>query len=508
MEALAPNFDDFVRLAEQHSHVPLVATLIYDDLTPLSAFARLQADSRRAFLLESVVGGERAARYSFVGADPVRTLAITRGRARTTTHRTRQTEEETTGDPLRLIGMHLQSYRAPSVANLPRFLGGAVGYAAYDTIRYYERLPNAPADDRGLPDLLFDIYESLVIFDHARKVVLLVSYAQVHEHAGRAQLRDAYTHAAEHIEGMIDRLTWSFELPLARIALPEPPLDRFTSNLSPAAFEAVVERCKEHIRAGDIFQVVPSQRLLVETEADPLNIYRALRVINPSPFMFYLKSPQVTLIGASPEIMCRVEDGVVTNRPLAGTRHRGASEEEDGRLRAELLADEKERAEHVMLVDLGRNDVGRVAVPGSVQIRDMMNVEFYSHVMHISSTVTGRLRDGLTAFDALRAALPVGTVSGAPKVRAMEIIDACEPTRRGPYAGAVGYIDFAGNMDTCIALRTLVMQPAASGLNQAWIQVGAGIVADSVPEHEWQETMNKAKSLLSAIHVAERRFQS
>jgi anthranilate synthase component I len=371
----------------------------------------------------------------------------------------------------------------------------------------------------------YGIYETMVVFDHVRKIVLVVAHADVPAEADAAALRAAYERAAELIDGIIARLRHPSALQPIRVALPAPPLERYTSNFTQPDFESVVERCKEYIRAGDIFQVVPSQRLAVETTADPLHIYRALRVINPSPFMFYLKSPQVTLVGASPEIMCRVEDGVVTNRPLAGTRRRGANEEEDRLLREELLADPKERAEHVMLVDLGRNDVGRVARPGSVRISDVMSVEYYSHVMHISSTVTGELADGKTAFDALRAALPVGTVSGAPKVRAMEIIDECEPTRRGPYAGAVGYVDFTGNMDTCIALRTLVMQPVAAGASpadqspsgseghhaaaavwRAYVQVGAGIVADSVPEREYQETLNKAQSLLSAIRLAEERF--
>jgi anthranilate synthase component 1 len=374
-----------------------------------------------------------------------------------------------------------------------------VGYAAYDMVRYYERLPNAPADDRHLPDLLFDVYETLVVFDHVHKVTLVIALADA---AGGAS-QQAYNAACARIEAIIDRLRRPSPFQPTPIALPVAPVERWTSNTTPAAFEQVVERCQEYIRAGDIFQVVPSQRLLVETAADPLNIYRALRIINPSPFMFYLKAPQVTLVGASPEIMCRVADGVVTNRPLAGTRPRGATPEEDDRLKAELLGDPKERAEHVMLVDLGRNDVGRVARPNTVHVADVMSVEYYSHVMHISSTVTGELAAGRSAFDALRAVLPVGTVSGAPKVRAMQIIDECEPTRRGPYAGAVGYIDFAGNMDTCIALRTLVAQPVGDGRWRDYIQVGAGIVADSVPEREYQETLNKAKGLLSAIRAAE-----
>ncbi|MCK4342770.1 MAG: anthranilate synthase component I [Phycisphaerae bacterium] len=515
MEPINPTFDHFEELAARFNSVPLVATLICDDMTPLSAFARLQADSPRAFLLESVVGGENVARYSFLGADPAWTFETIRERVRWIDNHNGQqgvekgdchTYEQESDDPLALLEQTLKRYRAPVLPGLPRFVGGAVGYAAYDTVRYYERLPSAPADDRGLPDLLFDIYETMIVFDHVHKIVLVVAHANVPDNANATQRRAAYEAAAGRIEELVERLERPSVLRPTRITLPAPATERYTSNFEQAAFEQVVDRCKEYIRAGDIFQVVPSQRLLVETAADPLNIYRALRVINPSPFMFYLKSPQVVLVGASPEVMCRVEDGVVTNRPLAGTRRRGRTEEEDRRLREELLADPKERAEHVMLVDLGRNDVGRVSKPNTVRLSDVMTVEYYSHVMHISSTVTGELADGKTAFDALRATLPVGTVSGAPKVRALEIIDECEPTRRGPYAGAVGYVDFAGNMDTCIALRTLVAQPTGGGQYKAYVQVGAGIVADSVPEREYQETLNKAQSLLSAIRTAEERF--
>lgn len=507
MEALFPAYDRYEQLARQFNCVPLVATLICDDLTPLSAFARLEATSPRAFLFESVVGGENVARYSFLAADPSQTFETTRDRVVITDHITRQVREERTDDPLRVLEEVLAPYRPPTMPGLPRFLGGAVGYASYDTVRYYERLPNAPPDDRGLPDLLFDVHETMVVFDHVQKTVLVVGHANVPQGADATGRRIAYAHALARIDALIEKLGRSAAMPIARVALPAAPIDRWTSNLAQADFERIVERCKEYIRAGDIFQVVPSQRLLVETPAAPLNIYRALRVVNPSPFMFYFKSPQVVLVGASPEIMCRVEDGLVTNRPLAGTRRRGASEEEDRRLRQELLADPKERAEHVMLVDLGRNDVGRVCRPGSVKISDVMTVEYYSHVMHISSTVTGELMPGKTAFDALRATLPVGTVSGAPKVRAMQIIDEFEPTRRGPYAGAVGYFDFAGNMDTCIALRTLVAQPTEGGRHRCYVQVGAGIVADSAPEREYQETISKAGSLLAAIRVAEDNFK-
>jgi anthranilate synthase component 1 len=514
MPAITPIFEQFDQLATGFNTIPLVAALIADDLTPVSAFARLQADAPRAYLLESVVGGENVARYSFLGASPAWTIVATRERIRILDQRTNSVVEQQSRDPLAVLEEQLRAYHTPPPAGrsavypagLPRFLGGAVGYASYDTIRYYERLPNSPPDDRALPDLLFDLYEDTVVFDHARKIVLAVAHARVVPGAPAADRRAAYDDAVTRIEGIIERLSRPSGLNLACAALPAPPVQRYTSNFTREKFEAVVARCQEYIRAGDIFQVVPSQRLLVETPADPLNIYRALRVINPSPFMFYLKSPEVTLVGASPEIMCRVQDGVVTNRPLAGTRPRGDDEAEDRRLREELLADPKERAEHIMLVDLGRNDVGRVARPGGVQIRDVMTVEYYSHVMHISSTVEGELAPGKTAFDALRATLPVGTVTGAPKVRAMEIIDECEPTRRGPYAGAVGYIDFAGNLDTCIALRTLVLQPGPAGRWAAYVQAGAGVVADSVPSREYQETLNKAQSLLSAIRMAEERF--
>ncbi len=514
MERFTPDFDRFRALAAGHNRVPVVATLICDELTPVSAFARLQAGEERAFLLESVIGGEKIARYSFLGAGPARSCEARANRVRIVDGlagggdppKRPEAMETTTDDPLQLLEQHLQQYDAAELPGLPRFLGGAVGYAAYDVVRYSENLPAPPPDDRGLPDVLFDIYETMVIFDHVHKVVLVVSHADVSERRG--PLEPAYREACSRVEATIERLAAPLAMRPVRVSLPADPLDRFTSSVERSHYEESVERCKEFIRAGDIFQVVLSQRLEVLTRAAPFDIYRALRVINPSPFMFYLKSPVVTLVGASPEIMCRVEDGVVTNRPLAGTRRRGRTDAEDRRLRDELLADPKERAEHVMLVDLGRNDVGRVAKPGTVKLSEVMTVEYYSHVMHISSNVTGELAEGRTALDALRAALPVGTVSGAPKVRAMQIIDELEPTRRGPYAGAVGYIDFAGNMDTCIALRTLVIQPAQDGKFRAYAQVGAGIVADSVPAREYEETLNKAQGMLSAIGVAEQCFPS
>jgi anthranilate synthase component 1 len=507
MQRYAPDFEHFKRLSGSHNRVPITATLICDELTPVSAFARLERGAEHAFLFESVIGGEKIARYSFIGANPRITFEATRNHLRVFDHQTQQTLfEGDADDPLKVFEDHLAGYRVATLPNLPRLLGGAVGFAGYDAIRYYEHLPDSPADDRELPDLLFNVYDTMVVFDHVYKTVLLAAHAEVPDGADEATLRRCYDAAVASLDTLIATIGTPVNLAPVQIGYPMEPLSRYTSNFRREDFEQAVEKCREYIRAGDIFQVVISQRLQVDTPAAPFDIYRALRVINPSPFMFYVKAPQLTLVGASPEIMCRVDNGIVTNRPLAGTRRRGATEAEDRRLRDELLADPKERAEHVMLVDLGRNDVGRVCRPGSIQLSDVMEIEYYSHVMHICSNVSGELAGGRSAWDALRATLPVGTVSGAPKVRAMEIIDEIEPTRRGPYAGAVGYVDFSGNMDTCIALRTLVIQPGVEGTHHAFIQAGAGIVADSVPTREFEETISKAKGMLTAIGVAEQCF--
>ncbi|MFM8272559.1 MAG: anthranilate synthase component I, partial [Gemmata sp.] len=491
-----PTFDEFAALARGHTVVPVYRRLTGDTLTPVSAFCKLQ-EGDWSFLFESVVGGERIGRYSFLGAGPFRTFEAfgTRTRRR---EGSGKWAEGTAADPLRVLEEMIAEFRAPNVPGLPRFCGGAVGYAGYDTVRYVERLPHAPADDRGLPDLSFGFYDRMVIFDHAAKTVLVVAHAHVGSGEG---LRAAYAAACRGVDELTERLQRGVaDLQLTDIDPKAAPGARAVpeSNFTRPNFERAVERAREYVNAGDAFQIVLSQRFRTETRARPFDIYRALRVVNPSPFMFHLRAGGTTLVGASPEIMCRVENGVITNRPLAGTRRRGATPEEDAALAAELVADPKERAEHIMLVDLARNDVGRVAELGSVKISDLLAVERYSHVMHLSSTVTGRLKPGLTAFDALRASLPAGTLSGAPKVRAMEIIDELEPHRRGPYGGAVGYVDFGGNMDTCIALRTMVL------LGQtAYVQAGAGLVADSVPAAEYQETVDKAASLLRAIDVAE-----
>jgi len=416
-----------------------------------------------------------------------------------------RSEQFDSDDPLEELKRQVNRWRSATLSDLPPFCSGAVGYAGYDAVRYVEHLPGAPPDDRHLPDLAFAFFDHMLVFDNITKTMTIVAMARLDDgKRSRADLQVAYDDACRRVDALVEQLATPGADPRpVDIATRGEPQVALESNFTRAAFEAAVERCLEYIRAGDIFQVVLSQRLKTKIAASPFEIYRTLRVVNPSPFMFYLRTPQLTLVGSSPEILVRVMHGEVTVRPLAGTRPRGATDDEDRRLAEELLADPKERAEHVMLVDLGRNDVGRVARYGTVELSDVMTVERYSHVMHITSNVTGQLAPGRDAFDALRACLPAGTVSGAPKVRAMQIIDELEPHRRGPYAGAVGYFDFNGNMDTCIALRTMVIQDG-----HAYVQAGAGLVADSIPAAEYQETLNKARGLLKAIEITEKRMRN
>ncbi|MFI5455160.1 MAG: anthranilate synthase component I [Isosphaerales bacterium] len=496
MSRYRPSFEDFTRLVGSASCIPVYRQLTGDGLTPVSAFRRIERGAP-SFLFESVIGGEKVGRFSFLGTEPfVRFEARGWEVSITESGEPGQARRFTSRDPFLDLEKLVNRYRAVPLLGLPRFAGGAVGYASYDAVRYTENLPHVPADDRGLPDLSFAFYDRMVIFDHIRKTVLAVAQAHV---GPSIELKTAYESACGRIDELVERLAAPGpDLGVSDIDTDSPVTLQPRSNFTRAQYEAVVRRCQDYIKAGDIFQVVPSQRFEIETNAQPFDIYRVLRVVNPSPFLFYLPYGDFSLIGSSPEILVRVEDGVVTIRPLAGTRRRGCDEAEDRALAEELLSDPKERAEHIMLVDLGRNDVGRVAVYRTVQLTDVMKVERYSHVMHITSNVTGRLRPGQTAFDALRAGLPAGTVSGAPKVRAMQIIDEFEPQKRGPYAGAVGYIDFTGNMDTCIALRTLVIQGKT-----AYIQAGGGVVYDSDPGSEFQETVDKARGLLKAIEIAE-----
>ena len=496
-----PIFDTFKRLARGVQLVPVYRQLAGDMLTPVTAFRKLDSGSC-ACLFESVIGGEKVGRYSFLAGDPYLLIEAWGHQVVVTTlngNAPPAVEEIESTDPLEELRRRITSLRAATLAELPPFCAGAVGYAGYDTVRYIERLPRPPADDRGLPDLAFAFFDHMVVFDNVRKTMVVVAMARIS--GNESQLVDEYAAACQRVDSLVARLSaTNGKLCLADIDLAGDPQVSYRSNFDRASFEQAVEKCLEYIRAGDIFQVVLSQRLETEIDAPPFEVYRTLRVVNPSPFMFYLRLPQATLVGSSPEILVRVLDGKVTVRPLAGTRPRGKTDEEDRRLAKELLADPKECAEHVMLVDLGRNDVGRVARYGSVELADVMTIERYSHVMHITSNVSGQLAEGCDAFDALRACLPAGTVSGAPKVRAMEIIDELEPHRRGPYAGAVGYFDFSGNMDTCIALRTIVLQD-----HRAYVQAGAGIVADSVPAAEYQETLNKARGLLKAIEITQQR---
>ncbi len=490
-----PDFDTFAQLAQDHHLVPVYRRLVSDALTPVSAFHKIDTGGS-ACLFESVIGGEKVGRYTFLTSEPFLEIDAY-GKDVVITADGEETRR-TVDDPLQEVRVRLQGVKAAHPRGLPPFIGGAIGYASYDVVRYVERLPNAPPDDRGLPDLSFAFYDRMVVFDNVDKTMYVVVMARV---ASGSEAQTAYEQATRRVDDLVHQLSAPRDaLPLADIVTAGDPQLSYRSNFAKEDFKDAVRRCVEYIRAGDIFQVVISQRLELEIHCDPFEIYRTLRVVNPSPFMFFLRTPHTTLVGSSPEVMCRVMDGVMTVRPLAGTRRRGATEAEDRALAEELLADPKERAEHVMLVDLGRNDVGRVAQFGSVKLTDVMTIERYSHVMHISSNVEGRLQPELDAFDALRASLPAGTVSGAPKVRAMEIIDEMEPTRRGPYAGAVGYFDYGGNMDTCIALRTLVVQG-----DKAYVQCGAGIVADSDPEAEFQETLNKARGLLKAIEITEGR---
>lgn len=493
-----PTREEVSRLATSATAIPVHCCLLSDCLTPVSAFDRLSEGASHAFLLESVVGGEKIARYSFLGVSPI---ALIESRGPRTVVSDRSGRHEFHGvDPLQKLEEMLAAVKAWHPPGLPRFVGGAVGYAGYDIVRHYEKLGGGPRDDRGLPDLLFGVYDDMVIFDHVRKIAHVVAYAHI---TADATVGAAYDDACARIEAIVRKLGDVRPEPLRPLVESTGPVAPRDSSLAREQFERAVDRCKEYIRAGDIFQVVISQRLESRTRAHPFDVYRALRVINPSPFMFYVQSPAVTLVGASPEILCRIEGRAATSRPLAGTRPRGRTEAEDLGLEKELLADPKEQAEHVMLVDLARNDLARVCEPASVRVDDLMSIERYSHVMHICSNVTGELAEGRTAFDAVRSVLPVGTVSGAPKVRAMQIIDEIEPVRRGPYAGAVGYVDFAGNMDTCIALRTLVITPAEDGAWRVHAQVGAGVVADSDPGREYQETLNKAQSMLGALRLAD-----
>jgi len=464
--------------------------MLSDTHTPVSAFRCLDRGGPGC-LFESVIGGEKVGRYSFLGTEPTRRFSAT-GSTVTLTSVGGPQETFRCDAPLDELRKQLSPTVAP-MEGLPPFIGGAIGYAGYDTVRYVEKLPPAPLDDRSLPDLDFSFYQTMLIFDNVKKTITLVTLALGKDLASP----QSYAEATSRLDDFVARLSTQSPMTSTELTSPEmtAPLD-VESNFTRDGFCDAVKQCIQYIHAGDIFQVVPSQRFSIKTTVPSIEIYRSLRVVNPSPFMFFVRTGSADLIGSSPEIMCRVADRTVTVRPLAGTRRRGKDEREDRQLEEELLQDPKELAEHVMLVDLGRNDVGRVAQFGTVDLTEVMVVERYSHVMHISSEVQGTLRPGLDCFDALKACLPAGTVSGAPKVRAMEIINEIEPHKRGPYGGAVGYIDYRGNMDTCIALRTMVVKDGV-----VHVQAGCGVVADSDPDTEFEETVSKAKALITAVEM-------
>ena len=485
-------FEDFKTLAKQGNLIPLYREILADYETPVSAFAKID-HGPSAYLLESVEGGENWARYSFLGSGSPAVIHEQGGDLILTSGNTSR-QIPSLGNPVARLRELMQEYRPVIVAGLPRFVGGAVGYFSYDIARTFEDLPALRKDGLGLPDFAFLLTDTLLIFDNVSQKIKVVANAHVTSTTDR-EIRKAYRDAADRIESMIARL--KRPLRRSRPKRRRKPIT-FTPNMNQADFEKMVTRTKEYIRSGDIVQTVASQRWQTQIHTAPFQLYRALRVINPSPYMYYLRVAGVELVGSSPETLVRCEDGKICVRPIAGTRRRGQTPEEDQQLGRRLLADEKERAEHVMLVDLGRNDVGRVALKGSVRVESLMQVERYSHVMHIVSQVAGELDRGKTVYDVLRACFPAGTVSGAPKIRAMEIIEELEPARRGPYAGAVGYFSFSGNMDMCINIRTVVIKG-----RQAFIQAGAGIVADSNPEHEYEETCNKARAMMKAIELAE-----
>ena len=494
----SPNFTEFKRLATQGNVVPVYRTIVADLLSPVSAFLSLSPQHGRganlhphSFLLESVEGGERVGRYTFFGVDPFQIVSCRGDRitVRRGSHR-----EEHTGNVFAFLRQLGARYHSVEIPGLPPFTAGAVGYLAYEAVRMLERLPARVPADVDLDDAVFMYFSNVLAFDHVQHRLFLISNVLTEE--GKGSLRSKYDAACRHLDHLESRLSKPLKLPRTRP--PHGPL-RVRSNMTRPRYEAMVERSKEYIRAGDIFQVVLSQRMEVPVRVPAFDVYRALRAVNPSPYMYYLRIGESTVLGSSPEMLVKVAGRHVEYRPIAGTRPRGKTEEEDKRLEEDLRSDAKECAEHIMLVDLGRNDVGRVSEFSTVQPRDVMFVERYSHVMHLVSQITGRLRPDADTYAALAACFPAGTLTGAPKVRAMEIIDELEPTRRGLYGGAVLYVDFSGNLNSCIVIRTVLIKDKT-----AYLQAGAGIVADSVPAREYEECQNKARAVLRAFELAEK----
>ncbi|RNB81637.1 anthranilate synthase component I [Brevibacillus fluminis] len=497
-----PTFAEVTSLAPQYSMIPIRMTVLADQETPIRLYQKIRTDN--SFLLESVEGGSRWARYSFIGLNPFETLEA-KGTAITLSRRDTPIVKQE-GNPIELLRERMKQYRSPQLADYPRFSGGAVGFFGYNTLHYYEELPAHKREVLDVPDLRFLFVDELIAFDHLKQEIQVIVNLHIEGSESPEELEQKYKQTCERIRELAHRITDDAAHPEQKrhVTSEAAQASRLTikSNMSKPAFEQMVERAKDYIAAGDIFQVVLSQRFTVDTALDPFSVYRVLRTLNPSPYMYYLQYADTTLVGTSPEILVRVEDNKVEIRPIAGTRKRGATAREDEELAKDLLADEKERAEHTMLLDLGRNDVGRVARYGSVKVEEQMVIEQYSHVMHMVSHVSGQLRDDLDPFDAVLSAFPAGTVSGAPKLRAMEIIAELEPDARHTYAGSIGYLSFTGNMDTCITIRTILFKD-----NQAHIQAGGGIVADSIPEMEYQESVNKASAMFRALEKAEQLFR-
>jgi len=489
------NAEDFTDLIDQgFNRIPLVQTCLADLDTPLSVYMKL-ARGPYSYLLESAQGGEKWGRYSIIGL-PARTILKVVGETVTVLTDGEVVETLVTDDPLSFIEDFQARYKVPQLPDLPRFYGGLVGYFGYDTVRYTEKrlLDSTPPDTLGTPDILLMVSEDVVVFDNLKGQMKLISLVDPTD-------PDNFQRTMESLADRAQSLLQAVP-PINETQTNQPVEESdFVSEFGEEPFKQAVERIREYTRAGDVMQVVLAQRMSVPFGSEPINLYRALRSLNPSPYMYFMDLDEFQIVSSSPEILARVEDGVITNRPLAGTRRRGHTEEEDLALEEELLADPKEIAEHLMLIDLGRNDVGRVSETGSVEVTEKFVIERYSHVMHISSNVTGKLKPGSTAMDVLRATLPVGTLSGAPKIRAMEIIDELEPVKRGIYGGAVGYLAWNGNMDTAIAIRTAVIKDGT-----LYIEAGGGIVADSISRLEWKESMNKGRAIFTAAALAESKF--
>jgi anthranilate synthase component 1 len=486
-----PDFDEFCALSRQGNLIPVYREILADLETPVSAFLKID-DGGDAFLLESVEEAEKWGRYSFLGVAP-ELVFRSKGRRVWLGRPGDSVAAQEVADPLDAVKALLQRYQPVPVKGVPPFSGGLVGYVGYDVVRFVERLPERAADDLDLPDLYLMLVDTLLLFDNTAQKIKVVGHAFIDRDT---DLRAAYDAACAKIDRLVERLSRCIEAPTRPHAVEGPPVLR--SNLTPDQYQSMVRRAKEYIVAGDVIQVVLAQRFQCPLRAHPFNIYRCLRTVNPSPYMFYLRLGGHTLIGSSPEVMARLEGREITVRPIAGTRPRGTEECRDSELERELTSDPKEVAEHIMLVDLGRNDVGRVSKIGSVTVTERMIVERYSHVMHLVSNVRGELVDGKDCFDTFRATFPAGTLTGAPKIRAMEIIEELEPVRRGVYGGAVGYFSFSGNMDTCITIRTILVKD-----DTLYVQAGAGIVADSDPEREHAECVNKSRAMIQAVRLAE-----